>query len=145
MGATEKNIIADGFVGDYPPAALGPRIKTAQKPVSQYKGPAGTRVLIEPVDFKTFLYKSMGMDRSKSLIEIPDTVKDAHQQACEKGIIREIGACAWADQPGGTPWAEIGDLVDFVRHSGVEVQLDEKCKWRVVNDVDIYYNHGKQF
>ena len=112
---------------------------------SKHKGPAGTRVLIEPVNFADFLYKSLGMDRSKSKIIFPDSVKDPHQQACDKGIVREIGACAWADQPGGTAWAEVGDLVDFVRHSGVEVQLDEKRKWRVVNDVDIYYNHGKQF
>ncbi len=120
----------------------GSPLAPAQKPVSKYRGPAGTRVLIEPVNFADFLYKSLGMDRSKSKIILPDSVKDPHQQACDKGIVREIGACAWADQPGGTAWAEVGDLVDFVRHSGVEVQLDEKRKWRVVNDVDIYYNHG---
>ncbi len=141
--STTQTVKADRDMGAGAPTALGPRIQTAQKPVSKYKGPAGTRVLIEPVDFKTFLFKSMGISGSDLIL--PKSVEDAHQQACEKGIVREIGSCAWADQPGGTAWAEVGDLVDFVRHSGVEVQLDEKRKWRVVNDVDIYYNHGKQF
>lgn len=90
--------------------------------------PAGHRVLIEPER----------IPQKKRGIWIPDTVRDQHQQAAEKGRVVILGKNAFMGYGNSDPWCEAGDIVQFVRYAGKWIDIDDK-PFIVVNDEDIHF------
>lgn len=89
--------------------------------------PRGERVLVKPdiIDEK----------KGDSLIHIPDTVKEKHQQASIAGILIESGPDAWTDF--SEPFAKPGDRVMFAKYGGLMVQGEDGADYRILNDTDI--------
>ena len=94
--------------------------------------PAGHRVLIEPEM----------MPHKRGNIWIPDTVRDQHKAAAEKGRVVSIGINAFLGFGNGDPWCEAGDIVQFIRYAGKWIDVDGK-PYVVVNDEDIHFVHDK--
>lgn len=94
--------------------------------------PAGHRVLIEPEK----------MPRKMRGIWIPDTVRDQHNQATEKGRVVALGINAFLGFGNGDPWCEAGDIVQFIRFAGKWIDIDGK-PYVVINDEDIHFVHDK--
>lgn len=88
--------------------------------------PCGHRVLVcpDPIE-NTF---------SGTKIVRPMTQMEKEQVAQETGVLIEIGASAWADQP--DKWADTGDRVIFARYNGLVYKRNDKT-YRLLNDLDI--------
>lgn len=54
-----------------------------------------------------------------------------------EGIVIDIGCNAWKDQPGGEPWAKIGERVIFAKYAGTMCDGVDEKKYRILNDLDI--------
>ena len=75
--------------------------------------------------------RRMGLELAKNTERQESTI-------IESGFVEQIGPTAFKDF-GGTPWCEVGDRVDYVRHGGkfVHDPDDKETKWLVINDEDI--------
>jgi hypothetical protein len=71
-------------------------------------------------------------------LEIATKTERLESTIIESGIVEQIGSTAFKDF-GGTPWCEVGDRVDYVRHGGkfVHDPDDKENKWLVINDEDV--------
>lgn len=87
----------------------------------------GHAVLIEPYE----------PEIKKSVIVMPDTVKERTAMVETRAIVVEVGPCAWDDEK--QPRASVGDKVLISKFAGVMAQgtLDGKT-YRLVNDRDIF-------
>lgn len=89
--------------------------------------PLGHAVLVEPYE----------PELKKSMIVMPDTVKERTAMVETRAIVVAIGPLAWEEEK--VPRAQVGDKVLISKFSGVMAKgtLDEKM-YRLVNDRDIY-------
>lgn len=89
--------------------------------------PLGHAVLVEPYE----------PELKKSMIVMPDTVKERTAMVETRAIVVEVGPLAWEEEK--VPRAKVGDKVLISKFSGVMAKgtLDEK-PYRLVNDRDIY-------
>lgn len=89
--------------------------------------PLGRAVLVEPYE----------KEIQKSIIAIPDTVRERTQMIETRAIVIAIGPTAWDDE--AVPRAKVGDRVLISKFSGAMVQGTADGKtYRMVNDRDIY-------
>jgi len=89
--------------------------------------PLGRAVLVEPYEPEV----------KKSVIHIPDTVKERTQMVETRAIVVDIGPSAWYDEP--APRASAGDKVMVSKFAGVMVKGTADGKmYRLVNDLDLF-------
>lgn len=90
---------------------------------------------IKPVG-RAVLLKPYAPEEKKSIIQIPDFVKDRHRLLDTQAIVVEIGPYAWAGE--GTPRASVGDIVQVSQFSGAMIPspVDGEI-YRLVNGQDI--------
>lgn len=89
--------------------------------------PLGRAVLVEPYEPEV----------KKSLIVMPDSVKERSAMVETRAVVIEAGPCAWDDEP--QPRAKSGDKVLISKFAGAMVMGTEDGKpYRLVNDRDIY-------
>ncbi len=95
--------------------------------------PLGVAVLVEPYEPEV----------KKSIIQMPDSVKDRLSMVETRAIVVAIGSEAWKTE--GQPRAAVGDLVLIAKFAGVEAKgtADGK-KYRLVNDRDIFCRITKE-
>lgn len=70
-----------------------------------------------------------------SLIHIPDTIKEKHQQASVAGVLVAVGPDAWTDFK--EPFADPGDRVMYAKYGGLMVTGEDGVEYRILNDTDI--------
>jgi co-chaperonin GroES (HSP10) len=89
--------------------------------------PLGYAVLLEPYQ----------PELSKTLLAVPETVRDSTIMVELRAIVIEAGPEAWKDE--GQPRAKPGDKVLITRMAGYLAKgpLDGK-RYRVVNDRDVF-------
>ena len=88
--------------------------------------PLGLAVLVE-------IYE----EKRKSVIVIPETVKERLQMIETRAIIVEAGPEAWADEK--EPRAASGDLVFIAKFAGAMITGPADGKlYRMINDRDVY-------
>lgn len=89
--------------------------------------PLGRAVLVEPYE----------PELKKSVIVMPETVKERTAMVETRAIVIEAGPAAWDDEK--APRATPGDKVMISKFAGVMVKgvKDDKV-YRLVNDRDIY-------
>ena len=89
--------------------------------------PLGRAVLVEPYEPEV----------KKSMIVMPDTVKERAAMVETRAVVIEIGPCAWDDEK--EPRARPGDKVLISKFAGAIVMGTADGKpYRLVNDRDIY-------
>ena len=89
--------------------------------------PLGRAVLVEPYE----------PEIKKSLIVMPDSVKDRTTMVETRAVVVEVGPVAWDDEP--QPRAKAGDKVLITKFAGAMVVGTEDGKsYRLVNDRDIF-------
>lgn len=89
--------------------------------------PLGVAVLVKPYE----------PELRKSMIEIPDTVRERTGMVETRAIVIEVGPEAWSDEP--KPRARPGDKVLISRFSGVMANgIKDGERYRIVNDRDIF-------
>jgi len=89
--------------------------------------PLGRAVLVEPYEPEV----------KKSLIVMPDTVKDRTTMVETRAVVIDVGPVAWDDEP--QPRAKPGDKVLITKFAGTMVVGTEDGKaYRLVNDRDIF-------
>ena len=88
--------------------------------------PKGVAVLLEPYEYK-----------SESKLVIPDEARERMAALESRGLVIEVGPCAWADE--STPRAKAGDRVLYAKLTGVQVKGTADGKlYHIVNDRDIF-------
>lgn len=89
--------------------------------------PLGHAVLILPYE----------PEIKKSLIELPDAVKERTMMVETRATVLEIGPAAWEDEK--VPRAQVGDKVLISKFAGVMAKGTADGKtYRLVNDRDIF-------
>lgn len=89
--------------------------------------PLGLAVLVKPYE----------PEIKKSVIEIPDTVKERTAMVETRAIVIEAGPEAWRDE--SKPRARPGDKVLISRFAGVmAIGVKDGERYRIVNDRDIF-------
>ena len=89
--------------------------------------PLGHAVLIEPYE----------PEIKKSVIVMPETVKERSAMVETRAIVIEVGSEAWADE--SKPRAKAGDKVLISKFAGAMATGTKDNKtYRLVNDRDIY-------
>jgi co-chaperonin GroES (HSP10) len=89
--------------------------------------PVGHAVLVEPYEPEV----------KKSLIALPDAVKERSAMIETRAIVIAVGDAAWEDEK--VPRAMVGDKVLISKFAGVMAQGPEDQKqYRLINDRDIY-------
>lgn len=89
--------------------------------------PLGRAVLVEPYE----------PEIKKSMIVMPDTVKERSAMVETRAIVLEIGPTAWDDEK--VPRAKVGDKVLLSKFAGVvAVGIKDGKRYRLVNDIDIF-------
>lgn len=89
--------------------------------------PLGRAVLVEPYE----------PEIKKSMIVMPDTVKERSAMVETRAIVLEIGPTAWDDEK--VPRAAVGDKVLLSKFAGVvAVGIKDGKRYRLVNDIDIF-------
>ena len=95
--------------------------------------PKGHAVLVIPYE----------PERAKSLLAIPDSVKDNSLMVEQRVIVVEAGPLAWADEP--QPRALPGEKVLVTKFSGYIAKGTADGKiYRLVNDRDIFCGITKE-
>lgn len=89
--------------------------------------PLGHAVLVEPYE----------PEKKKSIIELPDSVKERTVMVETRAVVIDVGPEAWIEEK--APRAQPGDLVLIAKFAGVMAQgtADGK-RYRLVNDRDIF-------
>ena len=89
--------------------------------------PLGYAVLVKPYE----------PELKKSLIAIPETVRERTAMVETRALVLDIGPEAWNGE--GTPRAAVGDKVLISKFAGVIVKgTADGETYRMVNDRDIY-------
>lgn len=92
--------------------------------------PCGYRVLIkaDTVEEKT----------SSGIVLVKETV-DADKFSTTTGILVAIGEQAWQGFGDGTPWAKVGDRVQYAKYANVKIQDpdDPEQEFLLINDNDV--------
>jgi co-chaperonin GroES (HSP10) len=89
--------------------------------------PLGRAVLVEPYE----------PEIKKSVIVMPETVKDRTAMVETRAIVIEAGPAAWDDEP--APRAMPGDKVLISKFAGaIAMGTADGKHYRIVNDRDIY-------
>lgn len=89
--------------------------------------PLGRAVLVQPYEPEV----------KKSMIVMPETVKERSAMVETRAIVIEVGPAAWDDEP--KPRAQPGDKVLISQFSGaIATGTKDGKKYRLVNDRDIY-------
>lgn len=89
--------------------------------------PLGRAVLVKPYE----------PEIKKSLIELPETVRERTTMVETRAIVIEAGSQAWNDEK--EPRAKPGDKVLIAKFAGVlAVGTSDNERYRLVNDLDIY-------
>lgn len=89
--------------------------------------PLGRAVLVKPYE----------PERSSSVIELPDFVKDQTSVIEQRAVIVEIGPQAWHDEL--APRAAVGDKVLVSKFAGHMLKgTNDGAQYRLVNDRDIF-------
>jgi co-chaperonin GroES (HSP10) len=98
--------------------------------------PLGARVLVKVADIEEI---------KKSVLHIPENVKDRESTIVEEGTIVAIGDCAFQGWE-VRDWVKVGDQISFIRHAGKIINLDG-INYRLINDNDlctkIVYEQGE--
>lgn len=93
---------------------------------------------IEPVGHRVLVRPKKVEEKTAGGLYLPQQAQEAEQYATEEGELVAIGPQAWAAFDDGSPWANVGDVVTFARYAGKVVEGDDKVKYRLMNDEDIY-------
>jgi len=89
--------------------------------------PLGRAVLIQPYE----------PEIKKSMIVMPETVKERTTMVETRAVVIEVGPVAWDDEP--EPRAKPGDKVLISKFAGaMVVGTEDGVTYRLVNDRDIY-------
>lgn len=89
--------------------------------------PLGRAVLVIPYE----------PERKKSLLALPEDVKERSMMVEQRAIVLAIGPSCWDDEP--EPRAKIGDKVLVTRYAGHMAKGTRDGKtYRLVNDRDIF-------
>ena len=89
--------------------------------------PCGQAVLVEPYTPET----------QKSIIAMPETVKERNAAIETRVVVIEIGAGAWADE--AAPRAAVGDKVLVSKFAGViAIGPKDGKSYRLINSNDIF-------
>lgn len=89
--------------------------------------PLGHAVLVKPYE----------PEIKKSVIQIPETVKERTAMVEIRAVVVEVGPEAWRDEQ--LPRADVGDKVFLTRFAGILVKgTADGQTYRLVNDSDIY-------
>jgi co-chaperonin GroES (HSP10) len=98
--------------------------------------PVGYRVLVKPEEVE----KAKDIGNGK-MIYFADQSIDLARAGVDKGVVVEIGPCAYMDQRlGGFPWIKVGDKVIWARYAGKPVDVgpsDNYVTYHILNDEDI--------
>jgi len=93
----------------------------------------GHYVLIKPQDITETDAKLKGAKEAG--IYIPEDQIYREQEAANIGTLVDIGPDAWDAFGSDSPWAEVGDIVYFPRHTGNTVQdQDTEEKFIIMTD-----------
>jgi chaperonin GroES len=68
---------------------------------------------------------------------IPNTTRDKEQAAATSGTVIAIGFSAWKDIDDGTPWAIVGDHINYAKYAGVVMKGKDGKFYTLINDNDI--------
>ena len=93
---------------------------------------------IEPVGHRVLVKVKKVEEKTAGGLYLPQQSQESEQYATEEGELVAIGPQAWSAFDDGEPWAEVGDTVTFARYAGKIVESDDKIKYRLMNDEDIY-------
>lgn len=89
--------------------------------------PLGRAVLVEPYEPEV----------KKSVIELPETVRERTAMVETRAVVLDVGPAAWDDER--TPRAMVGDKVLISKFAGVMVKgITDGKTYRLVNDRDIF-------
>jgi co-chaperonin GroES (HSP10) len=89
--------------------------------------PLGHAVLVEPYEPEV----------KKSVIELPDTVKERTAMVETRAIVIDVGPMAWEDEK--RPRAKVGDKVLISQFAGTMAKgVADGKTYRLVNDRDIF-------
>lgn len=88
----------------------------------------GHRVMLEPVDIQRNTEWGFQLD-------VTDDWK-REKAGTVKGRIVGIGSTAWMGFADNRPWAKVGDVVYFARHSGKFIKHNG-VEYYVINDEDV--------
>lgn len=89
--------------------------------------PLGRAVLIKPYE----------PEKKRSIIEIPQAVKEQSAMMENRAVVIAVGAACWMDEP--APRAKPGDKVIVTRLAGYQARgTADGQLYRLVNDRDIF-------
>lgn len=89
--------------------------------------PCGVAVLVKPYE----------PEIKKSIIEIPDTVRERTAMVESRAVVVDIGPGAWHDE--AVPRAKVGDKVLITKFAGyMAVGPKDGQQYRLINDRDIF-------
>lgn len=74
----------------------------------------------------------------------PDTVVDQEQGGIDRGVVVDIGPCAFRDEGGVAMWCDIGDYIIWPRYAGRAVRDDDGTLYHVLNDKDVLLKKHKE-
>jgi co-chaperonin GroES (HSP10) len=89
--------------------------------------PLGTRVLVQIDKVE---------EKSEGGIVLVESTVENEKTMTQTGTLVAIGPCAFSGFGDGSPWAEVGDKVRFIRHAGQLIEV-EGIEYRILNDVDM--------
>ena len=90
--------------------------------------PTGGHLLVLPTKVE---------ERTDGGIYLPKTVQDTEQQAATEGTLIAVGPSAWKDLDDGSPWAKVGDKINYARYAGVVMQGADGVEYTLINDNDV--------
>ena len=97
--------------------------------------PRGRAVLILPEELLQKVKESVPTLK-KLGFKIPDTVQARANMLEEKGLLVEVGAAAWSDEP--EPRASVGDMVLVSQWCGTLIDGKDGKTYRMCNADDVY-------
>ena len=74
---------------------------------------------------------------TKGGIYMPEVVQSKEQAAATSGTLIAVGPSAWKDLDDGSPWATIGDHINYGRYAGVVMKGHDGVDYTLLNDNDI--------
>ncbi len=67
---------------------------------------------------------------------VQDT-QEKEQQAATTGKLVAVGPSAWTDLDDGSPWADVGDKINYSRYAGVVMAGQDGESYVLINDNDV--------
>ena len=97
--------------------------------------PKGRAVLVKPVELITYVKNEAPTLASKGFV-VPGVQGERSKMLEEKGLLVEVGAAAWLDEP--EPRAYVGDIVLISKWCGTLITGKDGQTYRMCNADDVY-------